>query len=849
MKIKTASVIRHSSFIALGAALLAILALCLTALPGRAQTNVTISAADFQRLVYSARLHTELTLHPELQASLRVLLEMQRRNPNASPAALADLSRQALERYRTNAPAYIRTNGYPDEILAAYLDTLRQIPARTNFVPANLTLLNSFMLSPDDYSNASPAELINSADQRLLSSAGEVTRRQAVVDNCIARAQGNAAFAFALDSLLWPETGVSLGDTPAEIIGNTNSPLHDNSTMQTLLAFSTTSGNGSVTVSSNQLMNLFSDDTKTLWDTINTNLALQVEINQSQPDLLAYLTNQAAIDANATKVAAAQKGQASKIASATAAIMVNSKLMEAKDPLWVLPGDKLPKQMVTVVSSLGTIAEAFNKFNDSKSGNAAKLAASGNILGASMQLFNLCTGAESPEDKMVREFGNVKTLIGDLSTNMNLRFDRVDQSLTTIFDTLNAQFDKIVIIDGKIDHINGSVDEIRNSLVDMNADLSSLDRHLLSYVNYLYARGLNDDFNTYLGYEATYRQPMVQSDYNITDADFFTQARNNSVDGLSSPYLDRNYTPAGLYSELTDSGGGTTNRLDQNLSYIKKYLKDVLGQDTAGTLGQLANPRDWFVGAYAYSQLAVENPLYFRQVNPANRLDLITARGRDLTNFLRSLTFTGPNINWNLYTALKNSYVNDLISFNSQISATEMTNANANQFNLGAWRQWDAAAPRVTTSATAVRGAPDVPSMLPRDSAIHIAAGLLHSLALKSDGTIVGWGVNDDGQATNSLGLSNVVAIAAGGYHSLALKPDHTVVGWGSNDFGQTNTPAGLSNVVAIAAGIGHSLALKADGTVVGWGRDDFRPSHQFAWFEQCGGHCGGCLAQSGAQG
>src|SRR5207237_7354048 len=52
----------------------------------------------------------------------------------------------------------------------------------------------------------------------------------------------------------------------------------------------------------------------------------------------------------------------------------------------------------------------------------------------------------------------------------------------------------------------------------------------------------------------------------------------------------------------------------------------------------------------------------------------------------------------------------------------------------------------------------------------------------------------------------------AGGGHSLALKSDHTVVAWGGNNgFGQTNVPANLTNVGAVAAGGNHSLALKSD--------------------------------------
>jgi hypothetical protein len=97
-----------------------------------------------------------------------------------------------------------------------------------------------------------------------------------------------------------------------------------------------------------------------------------------------------------------------------------------------------------------------------------------------------------------------------------------------------------------------------------------------------------------------------------------------------------------------------------------------------------------------------------------------------------------------------------------------------------------------------------------------IAAGGGHSLALKSDGTIVGWGANSSGQSSPLSG-SDFVAIAAGGSHSLALKSDGTIVGWGYNSYGQSSPPSG-SDFMAIAAGAYHSLALKSDGSIVGWG-------------------------------
>ena len=83
---------------------------------------------------------------------------------------------------------------------------------------------------------------------------------------------------------------------------------------------------------------------------------------------------------------------------------------------------------------------------------------------------------------------------------------------------------------------------------------------------------------------------------------------------------------------------------------------------------------------------------------------------------------------------------------------------------------------------------------------------------------VVAWDYNG-AETTIPIGLSNVVAIAAGSFHSLALRADGTVVGWGGDSHGQTDIPSALSNVVAIAAGDEHSLALRADGTVVGWGQ------------------------------
>ena len=110
---------------------------------------------------------------------------------------------------------------------------------------------------------------------------------------------------------------------------------------------------------------------------------------------------------------------------------------------------------------------------------------------------------------------------------------------------------------------------------------------------------------------------------------------------------------------------------------------------------------------------------------------------------------------------------------------------------------------------------------------VAVAAGYNHSLALRKDGTVCGWGFNGGGQATGvptisdthitngtvtleGEVLSNVVAIAASTEYSLALKRDGTVVGWGRVC---PKIPSGLTNVIAISAGESFCLAITTNSS------------------------------------
>jgi alpha-tubulin suppressor-like RCC1 family protein len=138
-------------------------------------------------------------------------------------------------------------------------------------------------------------------------------------------------------------------------------------------------------------------------------------------------------------------------------------------------------------------------------------------------------------------------------------------------------------------------------------------------------------------------------------------------------------------------------------------------------------------------------------------------------------------------------------------------------------------------------------------SAVQLAAGTYHVLALKSDGSVWSWGSNAYGElgvpqtgtcssfcistpgpVTGLAGigfLKNIKAIAAGDDFSLALLKSGIVVGWGRNDSGQlgrgttdsnlNDVPVAvhtITNAVTLAAMGDHAMALTSDGRVFAWG-------------------------------
>lgn len=127
-----------------------------------------------------------------------------------------------------------------------------------------------------------------------------------------------------------------------------------------------------------------------------------------------------------------------------------------------------------------------------------------------------------------------------------------------------------------------------------------------------------------------------------------------------------------------------------------------------------------------------------------------------------------------------------------------------------------------------------------------VSTGTRHTLAIRSDGKLFAWGNNEFGQlgigagmgdkySPTQVGTSNWVEVAASAginySHSLAIRSDGKLFGWGNNRSGQVGdgtfsgdrmspVQIGNSNWLKVVAGQEFSLALRSDGALFSWGRN-----------------------------
>ncbi len=171
----------------------------------------------------------------------------------------------------------------------------------------------------------------------------------------------------------------------------------------------------------------------------------------------------------------------------------------------------------------------------------------------------------------------------------------------------------------------------------------------------------------------------------------------------------------------------------------------------------------------------------------------------------------------------------------AKLSAKHTFSVRVSLTKAGSWRlraQYKAGALKVCSKAVVVRVI----------AWTAVSCGWAHTVALKSDGTLWAWGLNDSGQlgvggttdknAPTRVGSGSTwKAVSAGYDFTLAIKADGTLWAWGHNSHGQLGLGSADDNLHAtptqvdpgstwkvVAAGYFDAVAIQSDGTLWAWG-------------------------------
>jgi len=128
------------------------------------------------------------------------------------------------------------------------------------------------------------------------------------------------------------------------------------------------------------------------------------------------------------------------------------------------------------------------------------------------------------------------------------------------------------------------------------------------------------------------------------------------------------------------------------------------------------------------------------------------------------------------------------------------------------------------------------------DDVVYASDSLTHVMAIRSDGSLWGWGSNSYGQLGDGTNINksspvrimdDVIAVSAGRNHTMAIRSDGSLWGWGvlelDGERGDDGLPIGqhypiriMDDIVAVEAGEEFTLVIKNDSSLWGWGRNNW---------------------------
>lgn len=365
-----------------------------------------------------------------------------------------------------------------------------------------------------------------------------------------------------------------------------------------------------------------------------------------QGNVVAYMADTTKRATQRATLQQAATAQQEKLDAARAASHLLNATLAAENP-------KLAQQIDVLSRSHHRVAESYVGYarvvaDLGKAPNlpagSAKMAAttvSGQLLGATAELFSLYGNRQAPDPSIV---GNLKALgreIRDIPAELAQHQGRMDRVLGSIHQDLGTELQKLELATADIQQ---RVGEIQSHLYSIEDRISSLERNLISILQESSLQSFLVLQDTALGYKSRTNLTLTLTVFDSYQVQFRSWADQVPCSALFSAPATAGYSDDALFAQLVEKGYTP----DENFDFLIKFADLRLGRSgvTEGCAGsgRLPNPNVWLLGANAFVQLARENPWYAARTerNDPDALPSIIATGTALNAALKSLSSANP---------------------------------------------------------------------------------------------------------------------------------------------------------------------------------------------------------------
>jgi Bacterial Ig domain len=308
------------------------------------------------------------------------------------------------------------------------------------------------------------------------------------------------------------------------------------------------------------------------------------------------------------------------------------------------------------------------------------LTAAGAFLNVVNEGLGLIAGIDAPpsvEEQTFDQIVQLRQQVEEMRQEMNARFDRIDQQLNIMYNTMTTGFNAL---GDQIGDLQSDVDGLVREMAAARSQLRRLEAALYGVAQDILLSDLTNETNVVLDYRDENGIDLPYSggspDFITASESFFTYA---TLISLSEAFAGSRTNPTVTLGNADEFIGDGP---------VAAYLNDLAVLPQSLGLPALANSdmpgiEPWSQAASAYAQLARENPWYFayrynRQLEDYNsdpqneslpELDRVIQSGDQIASFVEAIRNTDMDGNSALFSALVQNYKDAVAGFQAAIDA------------------------------------------------------------------------------------------------------------------------------------------------------------------------------------